>query len=154
MTESIQDYFIDQLEISEGLCVAQNTPVSEVLEQMRQEKVSCVVVESKQEISGIFTEHDVFCKIVGQDIDWQAPISDFSSRKPETLGSKNSLKEALALMGKHSFRHIPITDDSGSCIGVLSIQDVVAHIAQHFPEEVLNLPPHVHQTYSKPEGGK
>ncbi|MEZ4704476.1 MAG: CBS domain-containing protein [Bdellovibrionota bacterium] len=154
MAQTIQDYTINQLEISQGLSFDENTPIEQVLNAMRERKVSCVVCTTQGKISGVLTERDVFLKIAGQDIDWQLPVSSFVTVNPVTLDHEAPLKKALYLMGKNSFRHIPIVNDSGALVGVLSIQDVVVHIAEHFPEEVLNLPPKLHQVATKPEGGK
>jgi len=39
------------------------------------------------------------------------------------------------------FRHLPVVDDDGRPVGVLSIKDVVHYLVEYFPAKVYNLPP-------------
>jgi CBS domain-containing protein len=43
-----------------------------------------------------------------------------------TLGPKNSLAEAKQLMAKKGIHHIPILDDAGKVVGIVSHRDVLA----------------------------
>ena len=44
-------------------------------------------------------------------------------------------------------------DDDGNQVGLLSSRVILRYIADHFPEEVLNLPPVLDQVMPRPEGG-
>jgi hypothetical protein len=35
---------------------------------------------------------------------------------------------------------------------MIAVRDIVHYVAEHFPEEVVNLPPRLHQTFKTPEG--
>jgi CBS domain-containing protein len=53
---------------------------------------------------------------------------------------EDSLAEAIRrLMAGHR-RHLPVVDERG-IRGVISIRDILAYIAERFPEEMMNLPP-------------
>jgi hypothetical protein len=56
------------------------------------------------------------------------------------------------MMNNESIRHIPIVDGDGKATSVLRIQDIVHHVAESFPEHVVNLPPRPHQKMETPEG--
>jgi CBS domain-containing protein len=38
-------------------------------------------------------------------------------------------------------RHLPVTDPNGKILGIISIRDLLAHVAEHFPDDFVNLPP-------------
>jgi len=44
-------------------------------------------------------------------------------------------------------------DVGGRVIGLVRLGDLLSHLAEAFPEDVLNLPPRPHQVMGKQEGG-
>jgi CBS domain containing-hemolysin-like protein len=57
-------------------------------------------------------------------------------------------------MRKHHYRTLPVVHaGSDRIIGLVRIGDLLTHLAEAFPEDVLNLPPRPHQVMEKPEGG-
>jgi CBS domain-containing protein len=57
------------------------------------------------------------------------------------------------MMTEQSYRHIPLVDDGGSVVGFVTARDIIVYIAENFPAEVVNLPPELHQTPMRAEGG-
>lgn len=51
-------------------------------------------------------------------------VRDWMSARPHTLTAEATLGDAVALMGRHQFRHVPIVDDQGAVIGMISDRDV------------------------------
>jgi CBS domain-containing protein len=51
------------------------------------------------------------------------------------------------------FRHVPLVDSDGRPVGILSVKDIVDYLAEHFPREVLNIPPEPGKQPRIPEGG-
>jgi hypothetical protein len=43
--------------------------------------------------------------------------------------------------------------EGGRVIGLVRLGDLLTHLAEAFPEDVLNLPPRPHQVMGKREGG-
>ena len=39
-------------------------------------------------------------------------------------------------------RHLPIVDERGRVLGLISIRAILTYVAERFPEDMLNLPPH------------
>ena len=71
---------------------------------------------------------------------------------PETLRPEDRIAWALKLMHVGGYRHVPLTDETGRPVGVISVKDIVDFIVDLFPAPVLNLPPDPRRTdYS--EGG-
>jgi len=48
---------------------------------------------------------------------------------------------ALNKMSVGRFRHVPVVDDRGAPVGMLTTRDLIDFIVELCPEEILNLPP-------------
>jgi CBS domain-containing protein len=64
---------------------------------------------------------------------------------PRTILESESLETAIRLMTAGGYRHLPLVDAAGTLVGVLSARDIIRHLAEFFPVEVMNLPPRLHQ---------
>jgi CBS domain-containing protein len=64
---------------------------------------------------------------------------------PETLRPDDRIAWALNLMHMGGYRHVPLTDEAGRPVGVVSVKDIVDFIVDLFPAAVLNLPPDPHR---------
>ena len=51
-------------------------------------------------------------------------LEDFMTREVETLKVDQSLMDALRFLREHSVRHIPILDDAGGLVGILTDRDI------------------------------
>ena len=102
-----------------------------------------VLVVSDDELAGIFTERDVLVK-VPNDVSGglpELPVSDFMKAKPQTASAQDSLDTAILYMAKGGYRHLPIIDAENRPVGVVSVRDIISHLVEHFPQDVLTLPP-------------
>jgi CBS domain-containing protein len=72
---------------------------------------------------------------------------------PETLGIDDGVAFALNRMIHGGFRHIPVVDDDGRAVGVLSQREIVAFIVSLLPSRVLNLPPQPRLAAHSEDGG-
>ena len=145
---------ISTLPLTPPVTVQSGTVVGRVVDEIQKKNVGCVLVYEAGRMVGIVTERDMLLKVVARDVDYNtAKIDDFMTRDPVTLSPDDSIGDAAALMDERHFRHIPIIAADGSAIGVASIKDIIALLAESFPEQVLNLPPRPHQRMETPEGG-
>jgi CBS domain-containing protein len=69
-----------------------------------------------------------------------------------TLSKSDSLQSAINVMFEFNIRHVPLVDEFGQLSNVLSIRTLVNFLAELFPTEVFNLPPHP-QIHDTVEGG-
>ena len=90
---------------------------------------------------GVFTERDVITRTVFRGDSATANVEVVTAKAPETLEATDNIAFVLNKMSVGGYRHIPIVDDSGTPVGVLSVRDIVDFLADLFPQEILNLPP-------------
>jgi CBS domain-containing protein len=132
-------------EVAKGrqvLCVTPTTSVRVAIERMNQLNSGCVLVEEGGRLSGIFTERDVLTKVVGKRMSLErTTVGAIMTRHPESLSPDDLTSFALNKMSVGGFRHIPLVDDAGHAVGVVSMRDIVDFMVDLFPTEVMNLPP-------------
>jgi CBS domain-containing protein len=128
--------------VRKAVCVPSTVSVRSAIEQMNQNGVGCVLVEEGGQLTGIFTERDVLTKIVGTALDLDhTAVASVMTPDPESLAPDDRVAYALNLMCIGGFRHIPLRDERGHPVGVVSMRNVVDHMVDVFRTEVLNLPP-------------
>lgn len=118
-------------------------PLIDAVTLLRERRRGAVVVEDDDgRMAGIFTERDLITRIDHQDHRWHTlPVQDHMTRDPRAIPQSGTVADAVRLMREGTFRHLPIIDDDRRVVGILSIRDILAHIAEHYPKEFLNLPP-------------
>jgi predicted transcriptional regulator len=60
---------------------------------------------------------------------------------PQTAHVEDCLDTAVLHMAKGGYRHIPIVNEQNQPVGMVSIRHIISHLVEHFPQEVLTLPP-------------
>lgn len=84
------------------------------------------VVDEKQRVAGVFTERDVLRRLSLSGLEpGQAPVREIMTTPVEMATLSTTLGEALATMVERHYRHLPIVDDNGRLLGMLSIRNVL-----------------------------
>jgi CBS domain-containing protein len=136
------------------VAVPPGTTIGEAARIMKVHRVGCVLVEEQGRLIGIFTERDILTKLVGTGYDPAAvSVDGVMTRSPETLTPEDPIAFALHRMSVGGFRHIPLVDASGRPVGILSVKDILDYLAEHFPQEVLNIPPEPRRQPQTRDGG-
>lgn len=151
--EILRSIRISELDLRPAPGVAPATTLAEVYRLLDQEHRVAVMVLDDGKVVGIFSQRDVLYRTALEAIDPDTSISELMTRDPTTLSPGDRLAEAVKTMTRGGFRQIPLVDEAGRAVGMVSSRDVICFIAEHFPAAVLNLPPRLHQTMSRPEGG-
>lgn len=127
--------------------------VKDAIKLMQDNRAGYIVVAKNKKVVGVFTEIDVVQKILDQDVNWEDPIGQYMTKDPPVLKPTDTIGTAIDLMGEHRFYHIPLVDDQGELVNVISVRTLVRFLAEYYPQEVYNLPPHPDQVMQTPEGG-
>lgn len=133
---------IRALKLRLPVIVRRDMSVREAIRLMVHNSVGCVLVEEQDRLVGIFTERDVLTEVVGRSMDAdEATVEDVMTSDPETLTPDSGISYALNKMSVGGFRHVPLIDDRGRAVGVVSMRDVVDYMVDLFPNDILTLPP-------------
>jgi CBS domain-containing protein len=114
-----------------------------VVAEMTAKGRGAVLVEDDGALVGIFTERDLLNRVDYSDALWShVVVRDVMTPHPMVIRPDDSLSEALRRLTQGHRRHLPIVDDRGHVLGLISIRDILSYIADQFPEDMVNLPPH------------
>ena len=120
--------------------------VSAAMNAMQRQHRGCVMVTEDGTTStalvGIFTERDVLNRIIGQGRNPALiQLEEVMHEDPESLPTTARVAWVLNKMSVGGFRHVPVVDEDGRLAFVISVRDVVQFLVDHFPAEIMNLPP-------------
>ena len=76
-------------------------------------------------IAGIITDEDLRKRVVGQDFDIQAPVSDIMSTPLITVPEDSPVFEAYLLMIEKGISHLPVADEEGQVSGMLTDRRII-----------------------------
>lgn len=112
---------------SEVLTFEETTPVRTAINAMAEKNYGAVLVTKKNLLSGIFTERDLLKKIAaeGKDIS-KLELKDVMTQNPNTASIDDAVTDCMRRMSQGRFRHMPVVDDKGKVLGLLSQGDFVA----------------------------
>lgn len=147
------DVKVSQLHLAEAIQVSPKTPLSQAVDKMGQGESGCILICEGKKLVGLFTERDLLNRVLGKEVDPNAPIERFMTPGPITLPEDAFLVHVVDRMDEKGFRHIPLVDRSGEVKGLVSASHVITYLAEHFPAEVYNLPPRLDQRSYTSEGG-
>lgn len=150
----LQDFLsrpLSTLELADPTLVHPADRLGDVIATMRERGDSCALVVEDSSLRGIITERDVLCRFMDPAVDWGQPVSAVMTPDPEVLDCEEPIGSAVRMINEHDFRTVPMTV-RGSIRGLVRLGDILRHLAELFPEEVLNLPPRPDQRIEKPEG--
>jgi CBS domain-containing protein len=108
--------------------VSPATPLAEALQAMHGKRIGSVLVADDDSGAGvgILTRHDVLGRITLPGLSLATPIGAVMSQPLHSLGLKHTAQDAALLMSRHGIRHVPVADDAGRVVGMLSERDLFA----------------------------
>ena len=106
--------------------VAPGDTVLHALTVMAHNDVGALLVLDGEQLVGIFSERDYARKIILQGkSSKETQVREIMSDKVAYVTPKATLDECMALMTEKHFRHLPVLDDDGAVVGMVSIGDLV-----------------------------
>lgn len=99
--------------------------VRKAAELMKQAEVGSIAVEMDGALEGILTERDVLNAVADfADLDREL-ISKWMTALPDTFGPEMLVEDAADWMLATGYRHLPVVDEVGTVLGMVSIKDVL-----------------------------
>ncbi|KAI1207672.1 CBS and PB1 domain-containing protein [Annulohypoxylon truncatum] len=111
------------LKPSPALQIKPGTTVAEAAQLMAAKREDCVLVtDDDDRIAGIFTAKDLAFRVVGTNQKANnVTIAEIMTTNPLCARTDTSATEALDLMVRRGFRHLPVMDENQDISGILDI---------------------------------
>jgi CBS domain-containing protein len=119
--------------------------VADAIRLMLERHVGAVgVIDREGRVAGIFTERDVLRKLsLSGRAPEKVPVRELMTTPVELATLATGPGEALATMVERHFRHLPVVDDSGKLLGMLSIRNVLQWRIDNLTQELDSLEQYV-----------
>ena len=111
--------------------VSPEAPLREVLKTLVDHSIGCVLVVQDNHVTGIFSERDVLMRLgadAAEHLD--SPVSQWMTPNPRTLKTSDLIAFALQRMDLGHYRHVPIVDEEGSPVGIISVRDILRYLTE------------------------
>ena len=111
----------------EAAAVSLQASVADAIRTMLDRHVGAVaVVDNEKRIAGIFTERDVLSKLALSHMDPETTaVRELMTTPVELATAETGSREAFVTMIERHFRHMPIVDNNGKLLGMLSIRNLL-----------------------------
>ena len=125
--------------------VGLDASVADAINKMLDHHVGAVaVVDSDFRVAGIFTERDVLRRLSLSHLDPQTtPVRELMTTPVEMATLSTGAGEALTTMLERHFRHLPVADNNGKLLGVLSIRNLLEWRVDDLSRELESLEQYV-----------
>jgi CBS domain-containing protein len=123
--------------------IAPDASIRAAIDLMVAHNVGCLAAVRGGKLAGILSERDILRKVAPDfdDADTRT-VSEIMTADPGVLPSGSTVADAIRVMHEGHFRHLPIIDADRVVEAVVSVRNILEYVVDHFPSEVLNLPPH------------
>jgi CBS domain-containing protein len=107
--------------------------VSDVAQLMKDEDIGPVLIvddsNDGKRLVGIVTDRDLAIKVVGEGHDPQnTRVEDVMTESLVTVRASDDVQSAMQAMAQNQLRRIPVVDDNGQLVGIISQADVATRL--------------------------
>ncbi len=129
----------------EVAAVGLDSTVADAINKMLDHHVGAVaIVDSDYRVAGMFTERDVLRKMSLTGLDPNTTLVRQLMTTPVEMATRGTGPgEALSTMLERHFRHLPVADDNGKLLGILSIRNLLEWRVEDLSHELDSLEQYV-----------
>jgi len=114
-----------------------NDTVHSAVEKMCEQNVGAVLVMSDGSLDSIFTERDLMKRVLLPGLDSETTaLRDVATSNPTTIVETASVRACAYLVRDKKFRHLPVLDDHGDLVGMISTRDFLTELAGGFEKVI------------------
>ncbi|MEM8866425.1 MAG: CBS domain-containing protein [Planctomycetota bacterium] len=124
---------VSQLPVHKPIAVDPSTPVGEVLREMVDDRIGCVLIVRQADpdtLVGIFSERDALMKLNVDAPKWlHLPVEQFMTPNPAVVPSDAKIAYALHKMNIGGYRHLPVLVGTRP-VSVISMRDLLRYLTE------------------------
>ncbi|MCI0686934.1 MAG: CBS domain-containing protein [Sporichthyaceae bacterium] len=112
---------------------------------MRDNSIGDVLVGSDGPLRGVVTDRDIVTRAIADGMDpTTTSVGDICSPEVVTVTPDQEVAEVLELMRSHAIRRVPVVDETGHPVGMVTIGDLAVELdSRSALAEISAAPPNV-----------
>lgn len=119
------DQQVHEIMTAAPVAVGTLTAVPEAARRMRDDDIGAVLVTDDNELRGLVTDRDLVLRVLAAGRDpGSTTVADACSQELVSVGPRERVDHAVELMREHALRRLPVVDEGGGVLGVVSLGDV------------------------------
>jgi CBS domain-containing protein len=134
MERAIASHPVSVLAMKSPISVRPEATVRAAVDAMVRNRIGCVLVSDGTRLAGIFTERDVLNRVSPDRAALDQPVSQHMTASPMVLKINDSIAYALHAMAVNGYRHLPVVDELGHAVSIISARDVLRLLAVRFAD--------------------
>jgi CBS domain-containing protein len=117
---------VKHMMITKVITASPNMTVKETIKTLYKKHIGCVVVvdDDDKKCIGVFTERDAI-RLVAKNVPLNQPLNNVMSKNVVTIQEDSSINEARRIIQAHKTRHLPVVNQKGRLVGLLSVRDLL-----------------------------
>ena len=124
---------INSMMIEDVVTVSGDTSIKEAIQTLYHKHIgSIVVIDKEGKCEGIFTERDAI-RVVATEVTLSTPLKEVMTTNLRTVEEGATFAQAKNIMRSHSIRHLPVIDEQGHLIGLLSLRSILNEVHDMVP---------------------
>lgn len=110
-----------------------NASIRDVAHLMAKKNVGSVLVLDNGKPHGIITDRDIVVRCISKNLNLdECLVEDYMSESPKVIRETDGLFECIQLMQQSGIRRIPVVDEHGKAVSVISFGDLLAILSREF----------------------
>lgn len=106
------------------------TTVAEAAIAMEASDLGSLAVVEGRSLLGLFTERDIRRALAAGLDPGTTQVSAVMSSEPDTFDPDLEVWDAAAWIAESGYRHLPVVDDHGDLLGVVSVRDLLRSMVE------------------------
>ena len=128
--DDIDDLFVGRLMSSPLYTVTPDTLVEEAATAMLDRDIgSVVIVDGEGHLEGVLTTTDFVRIVAERKPKDETPVSEYMTADVVTTTAQTSIRDVADTMVEHGFHHMPVVDDDGVAVGIVTTTDLAAYVS-------------------------
>ncbi|MBF0273853.1 MAG: diguanylate cyclase [Nitrospinae bacterium] len=125
---------IESILTSDVLTIPPNILISQAIDKMARNKISCLVVEENDKVVGIVTERDIiYLKMRNVSFE-DKQIKEIMSTPVVKVAQGLDIFEAYHILSVNKIRHLVVTKDDGRIMGIVTQSDIIKSLGLELEE--------------------
>jgi CBS domain-containing protein len=112
---------------SQLITISPSATVLEAIRRMNQHQIGALIVMHEGRIAGMFTERDVLRRVMAEmHQPHRITVGEVMTHEVICCPGEMDVEDASRIMKERRIRHLPVCDDKGNLLGLISIGDLNA----------------------------